>query len=286
MTFSWLLVHIQYAALLSRCFKQLFEHPCKVWLPWCSKHHWTYKAMKCGHSSEFIDWSFDGVSEGIRGEAGGGSGSIWSWDCYTKVRDESNGGKEWLKKLNDWMKKGWSALHIYVCCHYYETIMKIIDRDCHWPDWKSIILRNHVWEILQAADRQTDWVGGPWAHLQCMLPCISTIAFPQDKDSERKRSMVDESLLSIHPLFISELDLAWIKWRRRGEEKVWADLEDRVLWCSKRVRSSEAAAPAEIVFLGFGCLRGVWEGFFKWCRGSVPEKNWQKEAEIAGRGLQ
>lgn len=135
-----------------------------------------------------------------------------------------------------------------------------IDRDCRWPDWKSTE-KSCAREILQAADRQTDWVGGPWAHLQCRLPCISTIAFPQDKDSERKRSMVDESLLSIHPLFISELDLAWIKWRRRGEEKVWADLEDQVLWCSKRVRSSEAAAPAEIVFLDFRCLRGVWEVF-------------------------
>lgn len=108
-TFSWLLVHIQHAALLSRCLSSCSSTRARFGFHGCSKHHWTYKAMKCGHSCEFIDWSFDGVSEGIRGEAGGGSGSIWSWDCYTKVRDKSNGGKEWLKKLTEW-RRGWERM--------------------------------------------------------------------------------------------------------------------------------------------------------------------------------
>lgn len=33
--------------------------------------------------------------------------------------------------------------------------------------------------------QQTDRVGGPWAHLQCMLPCIRTTAI-QQKDAEKE----------------------------------------------------------------------------------------------------
>lgn len=69
-------------------------------------------------------------------------------------------------------------------------------------------------EILQVADRQTDWVGGPWAHLQCRLLCISATAILQGRD--REGTSIDESLLSIHPLFICELDLGWMEKRNEG----------------------------------------------------------------------
>lgn len=60
--------------------------------------------------------------------------------------------------------------------------------------------------------------------------------------------MIDESLLSIHPaihpLFIGELDLASMKWKKEEEEegeiwregKVWVGLDEeasglQLLWC-------------------------------------------------------
>lgn len=134
------------------------------------------------------------------------------------------------KVVGNWLRLGWrrmaSALSFYVWSDDYERLRN------KEKGWKTMINglngivngqsgterdRNRESEILEAADRQTDWVGGPWAHLQCMLPCINTTAIPQEKDRERKRTSIDESLLSIHPLFIVELDLAWMK--ERKEEK-------------------------------------------------------------------
>lgn len=175
-----------------------------------------------------------------------------------------------------------------------ENDNKWFEWDCQWPVW----IRKRWKQKARSFRQQTDRVGGPWAHLQCMLPCISTTAILQEKDGEKEN--LDRWKSSIRPSIIhwwirsrlneveereggGEREQYRVVWKRRG-------LDSKCCGVGKGEEFRWGCGSSRDGILRFCAFYRVWEDknsagpnavLAKWGKGIYSV---EKRGQIKGRG--